>query len=93
MPLSDEERTQLEALEQELGAEDPRLAQKLLSGSLQPAFTVRTLLGFLTSLVGLLLLLVGIALHLIVLGVGGFLLMVAGGCWAIGQAPRIYWAL
>jgi uncharacterized membrane protein len=89
MALSNEERKQLEEMERELIVEDPKLARKLLSGSLGTSLTVPVLFGSLTVVVGFLVLVLGIALQLTVVGVAGFVLMCAGAYWYIGsRGPR-----
>jgi hypothetical protein len=89
MPLSNEERKQLEEMERELNVEDPKLAGKLLSGSLGPWLTAPVLFGGLTVMVGFLVLVLGIALQLTVVGVAGFVLMGAGAYWLVGsRRPR-----
>jgi hypothetical protein len=85
MPLSDEERKQLEEMERELNVEDPRLARKLLSGSLGTSPAAPALLGILTGVAGFLVLVLGIAQQLTVVGVAGFVLMGAGGYWLVGS--------
>ena len=83
MPLSHEERKQLEAMEQELTVEDPRLSRKLRSGSLGPSVPA-LLFGVLTVSVGLVVLIIGIALQFTVLGVTGFILMCVGAYLLVG---------
>jgi hypothetical protein len=78
MPLSDEERKVLDALEQDLATDDPRLAQELSSGAVQNRFRPRTYFAAIACLIGVVLLISGIAAQAIVVGVGGFLLMGTG---------------
>lgn len=78
MPLSDEERRQLEELEHNLAAEDPRLAQALVSGSVKHTFSARSYFGVAAWLVGVVVLIAGISTQILLIGVGGFLLMGAG---------------
>jgi Flp pilus assembly protein TadB len=87
MPLSDEERKQLRELEEELAAEDPRLARELESGSLWPRQS-RGLLAALAWIAGLVLLIGGIAAQLVVVGIVGFLLMGASVYWALRLFQR-----
>jgi hypothetical protein len=54
MPLSDKERKVLDALEQDLATDDPRLAQELSSGSLQNRFRPRTYFAAIACLIGFL---------------------------------------
>lgn len=76
--MSEEERKQLEELELDLTAEDPRLARELVSGSVKHSFRASTSFGVMACLIGVVLLIAGISTQIIVLGVGGFLLMGAG---------------
>lgn len=78
MPLSDKERKVLDALEQDLATDDPRLAQELSSGSLQNRFRPRTYFAAIACLIGVVLLIAGIAAQAIAVGVAGFLLMGTG---------------
>ncbi|WP_264797017.1 DUF3040 domain-containing protein [Arthrobacter mangrovi] len=87
MPLSDEERKQLRELEEELAAEDPRLARELESGSLWPRQS-RGLLATLVWIAGLVLLIVGVAAQVAVVGILGFLLMGASAYWALRLFQR-----
>lgn len=83
MGLSDEERRRLEKLEQELAATDPDLARKLQSGGPRRA-AARTVYGILAVVLGFVLVIIGIITELTVIGVAGFLLMVAGAHWFLG---------
>lgn len=84
MPLSDEERKQLEELEEELKVEDPGLARELLTGWV-PALTAHTVLGTVAAFVGVLVLILGVASQFTVIGVIGFLLMGAGAYLILGK--------
>lgn len=79
MALSDDERSRLERLEQELAATDPDLDRQLQSGW-SPAFP-RTIYGVLAVFAGFSLVIAGIITQLAAIGVAGFLLMVAGASW------------
>lgn len=87
MSLSEEERRQLEELELDLAAEDPRLAEELVSGSLKRSFGVSTCLGAAGCLAGAVLLLAGIGTQILAFGVGGFVLLVAGAYLLLDQGP------
>lgn len=84
MPLSNEERKQLEEMERELDLDYPKLARKLRSGSPGPSLPAPALWGILTGLAGLLILILSIALKFTVLGLMGFVLMGAGAYWFVG---------
>jgi hypothetical protein len=85
MALSEEERRRLEKLEQELAASDPDLDQRLQAGTpgrrqREAAATVR---GALTLIAAFTIVIVGIATELTIVGVVGFLLMIAGAHWLL----------
>ncbi len=84
MPLSDRERKQLEELEADLAADDPRLAQRLSSGSLKSRLKARMSIGALVCLIGLVVLIAGVSTQIVVVGVGGFLVMGAGAYLLVG---------
>lgn len=91
MPLSDYERRRLQALENDLAAEDPALARELGAGT-PPRLWLRRWTGILVTLVGFGLLILGIAAHVPLLGVLGFLFMIGGACgyplrWPAGSGP------
>ncbi|MFD1212929.1 DUF3040 domain-containing protein [Arthrobacter sp. GCM10027362] len=77
MPLTHEERKQLEQLERELSREDPEFARKLRSGLVVVSFN-RSPWNPVVLLAGVLVLLAGLAAQIIAIGVIGFLLMGAG---------------
>ncbi|TLM82980.1 DUF3040 domain-containing protein [Pseudarthrobacter sp. NamE2] len=85
MALPEEERRRFERLEQELASTDPDLVRKLQTGTpgqhpREAAIVVR---GVLTLVAGFTLVVVGTATEVIIIGVAGFLLMMAGGHWFI----------
>ena len=88
MPLSDEERKLLDELGLDLAADDPQLAQKLSSGSLQSRFGARTYLAAIACLIGVVLLIAGIGAQTIAVGVSGFLLMGTGTYFLLDR-PRL----
>ena len=81
MALSDEERRRLEKLEQELAETDPDLDRQLQDGLSRNRAYPRTIYGLLAVAVGFALVIAGIITRLAVIGVAGFLLMVAGASW------------
>lgn len=83
MPLSDEERRRLEKLEHELAAADPSLNRKLQSGVTGGRTAPRAVYGLLAALPGFALVIAGSATKLTVIGVIGFMLMVAGAHWLL----------
>lgn len=81
MALSDEERRRLEKLEEELAATYPDLDRELQGGLSRYRASSRTIYGLLATLAGFALVIAGIITQLAVIGVAGFLLMVAGASW------------
>lgn len=89
MALSDEERRRLERLEKELAAEHPDLARKLQAGFTRSRSRARIVYGVMGALAGFAVVIAGIITDLTVVGVIGFLLMVASGYWFLGgTAPH-----
>jgi uncharacterized membrane protein YgcG len=84
VPLSEHEQRVLEQMEQQLYAEDPRLASTLKSTAASGAGVERRrlVLGVLVALAGLALVLAGVMTQMIWVGAIGFLAMVLGGAWA-----------
>lgn len=81
MALSEEERRRLEKLEQELALSDPDLYQRLQAGAPGKHHRATMVRGVLMLLAGFALVIVGVATEIIVVGVAGFLLMIAGAHW------------
>ncbi len=86
MPLSDEERRVLAELEEDLVADDPRLAREL-SSMPGARFSAARYFAALACLIGVALLLAGVGSQVIVVGVFGFLLMGAGTYFLVGGQP------
>lgn len=81
MPLSDDEKRQLDLIARSLYAEDPAFANGLSHGKTTLSFSSgrkRTAVGVIVTLAGLAGLLGGVALPSVVLGVAGFAGMLAG---------------
>jgi hypothetical protein len=77
MPLTHEERQQLERLERELSREDPGFVRKMRGGLAFVSFR-KSPSNLVLLLAGALVLLAGLAAQLVVVGVLGFVLMGAG---------------
>ncbi|WP_427017163.1 DUF3040 domain-containing protein [Pseudarthrobacter sp. P1] len=98
MPLSEHEQRLLDALEQQLHAEDPKFANTLGADPARSFSTRHIVVGALVSIAGILLLLFGVMTQIIALGVAGFLIMGAGvyfatlrrrfGTAGTGTAPK-----
>ena len=78
MPLSEHEQRLLEQMERALYAEDPKFATALRSPSDRRGSRRRSALGVVIALIGAGLLLGGAAWSLVIVGVVGFLVMLAG---------------
>ena len=78
MPLSEHEQRLLEQMERALYAEDPKFATSLRSSGPRPGSRRKAVVGVLVGLAGLGLLVAGAATSLVILGVLGFLAMLAG---------------
>lgn len=79
MPLSEYEQRVLEQLERDLGA-DPKLGRSMARGPRQRGRIVGGALGV---LIGLGVVLVGVVAQLVLVGIAGFVLMLAAAMWAI----------
>ena len=80
MPLSEHEQRLLEQMERQLYADDPKLASTLRGSG--RSLRHRVVFGIIGIVIGLALLVSGVASQLWILGVAGFLVMLAGGWWA-----------
>lgn len=82
MPLSDHEQRLLEQMERALYQEDPKFASSLRNVRGGSVDRKRIAFGVLGVVVGLVVVVVGVAISLPVVGVLGFVLMLAGAFWA-----------
>lgn len=87
MALSDEERSRLEKLEQRLTVDDPDFAARLRHKSRSFSMPRRSTVMLLMIPAGMLIILASIALSFPVMGVVGFILMVAGAVAETPQSP------
>jgi hypothetical protein len=78
VPLSEHEQRLLEQMERALYAEDPKFASSLRSAGPRPGNRRKAAIGVLTLLVGIALLIAGPVTSVVVLGVVGFVVMLAG---------------
>ena len=78
MPLSEHEQRLLEQMERALYAEDPKFASTLRSAGPRPGTRRKAAVGVLAALVGAGLLVTGAATSIVVVGVLGFVVMLAG---------------
>lgn len=89
MPLSDHEQRLLEQIERALYAEDPKFATTVRSTDLKKHYKRRIIKGGLLFGLGMCVLLGGTVSKVIPVGVGGFLLMVAGALVAVTGWKRL----
>lgn len=84
MPLSEEELRLLEQMERALSAEDPKFASTLRGTSLRRTARRRAILAGVVLAVGVTALTAGVITKLWVLGVAGFVIMLAAATWGLG---------
>ena len=89
MPLSEHEQRLLEQIERALYAEDPKFASSVRSTDLKRHYKRRIVKGAALFVLGLCVLLGGTVAKLIAVGVGGFLLMLAGALVAVAGWKRL----
>jgi hypothetical protein len=88
VPLSDNEQRLLEQMERALYAEDPKFASTMRGGVRRPGVMRRLLLGGAGIVVGLVVLVLGVAQKQVLLGVLGFVCMLAGTAYAVSSQRR-----
>ena len=88
MPLSENEQRLLEQMERALYAEDPKFASAMRGAARRSGTGRRLLIGTAGIVAGLVLLVVGVAQQLVVLGVLGFVFMLAGTAYAVSAQRR-----
>jgi Protein of unknown function (DUF3040) len=81
VPLSEHEQRLLEQMERALYAEDPKLASTLRGADLRAHHRRRIVLGFLGFVVGVAVLVAGAATSIALIGVLGFVTMLASAWW------------
>jgi hypothetical protein len=88
VPLSDNEQRLLEQMERALYAEDPKFASTMRGAARRSGSARRLLIGVSGVIVGLVLLVVGVAKMMVLLGVLGFVSMLAGTAYAVSGHRR-----
>ena len=83
MPLSEEELRMLEQMERALVAEDPKLASTLRGTAMQRAARRRAIASGVVFVIGMGLLTGGVIFNLAVLGIVGFVVMLAAAAVAV----------
>lgn len=89
MPLSDHEQRLLEQIEQALYDEDPKFARLYRATDVRSHYRGRVVRAVLGVLAGIAMLLAGVITQLIPLGVGGFVVMLAGATYGIASWQRM----
>ena len=88
MPLSDNEQRLLEQMERALYAEDPKFASAMRGGNRRPGAIRRLVIGAVAVVLGLAVLVLGVAQKQVLLGVLGFVCMLAGTAYAVSSQRR-----
>ena len=89
MPLSEHEQRQLEQIEQALRAGDPRFANALHAADPRVHYKRRVIGAALGFVIGVGLLLAGVVINVILVGVAGFVVMLACSLWAVTSYQRM----
>ncbi len=85
MPLSEHEQRQLDQIERALYAEDPKFAQAVRAKDPRVHYKRRVVEAAIGFLLGVGLLLAGVISKLTVVGVAGFVVMLACSMWALSS--------
>lgn len=88
VPLSDNEQRLLEQMERALHAEDPKFASAMRGANRRPGVLRRLMIGGAGIVIGLVVLVLGVAQQQVLLGVIGFVLMLAGTAYAVSSQRR-----
>jgi len=88
VPLSENEQRLLEQMERALYAEDPKFASAMRGAARRSGTGRRLLFGIGGIIVGLVLLVVGVAQQMTLIGVLGFVAMLAGTAYAVSAQRR-----
>jgi len=83
VPLSEHEQRQLEQIEQALYTDYPKLAQSVRAQDPRVHYKRRVVQAAIVFLLGMGLLLAGVISKIILVGVGGFVVMLASAMWAL----------
>jgi hypothetical protein len=88
VPLSENEQRLLEQMERALYAEDPKWASAMRGAVRRSSSARRLLLGVVGVVVGLVLLLVGVAGQQVIVGIAGFLVMLAAFAYTVSSRKK-----
>ena len=89
MPLSEHEQRLLEQIEQALYAEDPKFASLYRTTDLRSHYRRRVLRAVAIFVVGLGLLLAGVITEIVLMGVAGFVVMLAAASLLVASLQRM----
>jgi hypothetical protein len=89
VPLSEHEQRQFAQIEQALRAGDPRFAHAVRAADPRARYKRRVIRATLGFLIGVGLLLAGVVVNVTLIGVAGFLLMLAGSVRAVTSYRRM----
>jgi len=88
VPLSENEQRLLEQMERALYAEDPKWASAMRGAVRRSSSARRLLLGIAGVVLGLVLLLVGVAGQQVIVGIVGFLVMLAAFAYTVSSRRK-----
>jgi Protein of unknown function (DUF3040) len=88
VPLSENEQRLLEQMERALYAEDPKWASAMRGAVRRSSSARRLLLGIVGVVAGLVLLLVGVAGQQVIVGIAGFLVMLAAFAYTVSSRKK-----
>ena len=89
MPLSEHEQRQLEQIEQALRADHRRFANAVHATDPRVHYRRRVIAAALGFLIGVGLLVAGVVINVILIGVAGFMVMLACSMWAVTSYRRM----
>jgi hypothetical protein len=89
VPLSEHEQRQLEQIEQALRADDPRFANVVHAADPRVHYRRRVIAAAFGFLIGVGLLLAGVVINVALIGVAGFMVMLACSMWAVTSYRRM----
>jgi hypothetical protein len=89
VPLSEHEQRQLEEIERALRADDRRFANAVHATDPRVHYRRRVIAAALGFLIGVGLLVAGVVINVILIGVAGFMVMLACSMWAVTSYRRM----
>ncbi|MBF8193311.1 DUF3040 domain-containing protein [Nonomuraea sp. K274] len=89
MPLSEHEQRLLDQIEQALYAEDPKWANTVRISDPRSHYKRRLIKASIGFVLGVVVMMVGVVINEILLGVGGFVVMLAACLWGLSSWKRM----